>query len=60
MAGAKFVRTLEKRQGFKIVCPEKVALLMSFIDEQTLKASPIFNGKSDYSVYPLKWLNSNF
>lgn len=57
LEAAEFVRTLEKRQGFKIACPEEVAFHMGFIDEQTLRASPIFNGKSDYSAYLRKLLD---
>lgn len=47
----EFVRTLEKRQGLKVGCPEEIAFRMGFIDEERLMrlAEPMM--KSDYGAY---------
>ena len=51
LEAAEFVRTLEKRQGFKISCPEEVAYLMGFIDAAKLAALADALGKSAYGGY---------
>lgn len=51
LEAAEFVRTLEKRQGFKIACPEEVAFQMGFIDERQLEALANVLGKSGYGLY---------
>lgn len=48
---AEFVRTLEKRQGFKIACPEEVAYEKGFIDLSQLDRCAEHYGKSDYGRY---------
>jgi glucose-1-phosphate thymidylyltransferase len=48
---AEFVRTLEKRQGFKMCCPEEIAFDMGFIDASQLEAAAVALGKSDYAAY---------
>ena len=48
---AEFVRTLEKRQGFKIACPEEVAWRLRFIDDARLEAAAAKHGKSTYGRY---------
>lgn len=48
---AEFVRTLEKRQGFKIACPEEVAFRKGLIDEAGLKRAVDSLGKSTYGIY---------
>jgi len=47
----EFVKTLEKRQGLKVGCPEEIAFRMGYIDKtQLLKlAEPMM--KSDYGAY---------
>ena len=51
LEAAEFVRTLEKRQGFKIACPEEIAYRQGFIDEAGLQRSIDRHGKSDYAIY---------
>ncbi|MDB5684283.1 MAG: Glucose-phosphate thymidylyltransferase [Sphingomonas bacterium] len=48
---AEFVRTLEKRQGFKIACPEEIAFDMGFIDSAQLERLADALGKSSYGAY---------
>ena len=48
---ADFVASLEKRQGFKIACPEEIAYRMGYIDETQLQKLAIELGKSAYGQY---------
>jgi glucose-1-phosphate thymidylyltransferase len=51
LEAAEFVRTLEKRQGFKIACPEEIAFRAGFIDQGGLERAIERHGKSDYAAY---------
>ena len=46
-----FVRALEKRQGFRISCPEEVAFRMGFISQEQLARLGSELGSSDYAKY---------
>ncbi|MBU3077165.1 glucose-1-phosphate thymidylyltransferase RfbA [Sphingomonas quercus] len=48
---AEFVRTLEKRQGFKVCCPEEVAFDKGYIGEAELTRIVDRLGKSAYGQY---------
>lgn len=48
---ATFVRTLEKRQGFKIACPEEIAFRQGFIDGSQLDGLLAELGNSEYAAY---------
>ncbi len=50
---ADFVRALEKRQGFKISCPEEIAFRMNFITEDEMRALGRKLEGSDYGQYLL-------
>ena len=53
---AEFVRTLEKRQGFKVACPEEIAFRQGFIDTSQLENWLGQLGKSEYATYLRKVL----
>lgn len=48
---SSFVRTLEHRQGIKIMCPEEISFKMGFLDRDQLKNRANALGKSDYAKY---------
>lgn len=57
LEASQFVQTLEKRQGFKVCCPEEIAYRNGFIDrEQTLALAKEL-GKSTYGQYLAKIAN---
>lgn len=58
LEAAEFVRLLEKRQGFKIACPEEVAFQKGFIDEAALERLAHSLGKSSYGHYLRNILSS--
>jgi glucose-1-phosphate thymidylyltransferase len=51
LAASDFVATLEKRQGFRIACPEEIAFNQKFIDRNQLEKLGALLGKSDYAKY---------
>jgi glucose-1-phosphate thymidylyltransferase len=51
LEAAEFVATLEKRQGFRIACPEEVAFNQGFIDRDQLERLGTSLGKSGYAEY---------
>lgn len=51
LEASEFVATLERRQGFKIACPEEVAYRLGFIGANQLEAIAQVYGKSAYGRY---------
>jgi glucose-1-phosphate thymidylyltransferase len=51
LEAAQFVATLEKRQGFKIACPEEIAYRMGFISQRQLEQLAATLKKSAYGQY---------
>ena len=51
LEASEFVATLERRQGFKICCPEEIAFRMGFIDTAGLAKLAEAYGKSAYGKY---------
>jgi glucose-1-phosphate thymidylyltransferase len=51
LAAADFVATLEKRQGYRIACPEEIAFTQGFISREQLQILGTALGKSDYAKY---------
>lgn len=58
LEAAHFIQTLEKRQGFKVGCPEEVAWRMGWISDEGLNrlAAPLV--KSGYGAYLMELLES--
>jgi glucose-1-phosphate thymidylyltransferase len=54
LEAAEFVRTLEKRQGFKICCPEEIAFRQGWIDASQLEGLGSVIAKSTYGQYLLQ------
>jgi glucose-1-phosphate thymidylyltransferase len=50
---SEFVRALEKRQGFRIACPEEIAYNAGWIDREQLQALASKLSKSSYGQYLL-------
>jgi glucose-1-phosphate thymidylyltransferase len=48
---SNFVSSLEKRQGFKISCPEEIAYRLGYISEDELQTLATELGKSTYGQY---------
>jgi dTDP-glucose pyrophosphorylase len=48
---ADFVATLEKRQGFRIACPEEISYNKGYIDRNQIAKLGLALGKSDYAKY---------
>jgi glucose-1-phosphate thymidylyltransferase len=59
LEASEFVATLERRQGFKISCPEEIAFNLKFITETQLSAIAQSYGKSTYGKYLIQVLNQN-
>jgi glucose-1-phosphate thymidylyltransferase len=51
LEAADFVASLEKRQGFRISCPEEVAFNQGYIDRDQLERLGLALGKSAYARY---------
>lgn len=54
LEAAEFVRSLEKRQGLKVACPEEIAYRLGFIDRSRLEVLAQRLAKSSYGEYLLK------
>ncbi|MDP9268931.1 MAG: glucose-1-phosphate thymidylyltransferase RfbA [Acidobacteriota bacterium] len=57
LEASSFIQTLEKRQGFKIACPEEIAYRLGYIDAQQLRAIAEEFSKSSYGRYLLGLLD---
>ncbi len=60
LEASEFVATLERRQGFKISCPEEIAYREGFISANELEALGKAYGKSGYGKYLLSGVLSKF
>ena len=48
---AAFVRTVQQRQGIKVMCPEEIAYEFGYLDESQLLAAADRMGRSDYANF---------
>ncbi|MFC3722064.1 glucose-1-phosphate thymidylyltransferase RfbA [Neoaquamicrobium sediminum] len=48
---SSFVRTLERRQGFKVMCPEEIAFELGYLSADQLLAHADRLGRNGYSAY---------
>jgi len=51
LEAGEFVRTIQRRQGVQIACPEEIAWNLGWIDEHTLRQSARIYGKTEYGRY---------
>lgn len=51
LEASQFVQALEKRQGFRIACPEEIAFTNGWIDKEALLAAAARVAKSTYGGY---------
>jgi len=51
LQASQFVQTIEQRQGFKISCPEEIALRMGFIDVAQFESIAASYSNSTYGQY---------
>jgi glucose-1-phosphate thymidylyltransferase len=59
LEASEFVGTLEKRQGFRIACPEEVAFRQGFISRRELEVLGEALGKSAYGRYLLRVVDTD-
>jgi glucose-1-phosphate thymidylyltransferase len=48
---ASFVKTIEQRQGMKVMCPEEIAFDLGYLSGDEVLAAAARMGKSDYARY---------
>lgn len=51
LEASQFIATLERRQGFKIACPEEIAWRQEWISDEQLEKLGAIHAKSDYGKY---------
>ncbi len=56
LSAAQYIEVLEKRQGFKIACPEEIAWVMGYIDDHQLESLANALRQNSYGEYLLQRL----
>jgi glucose-1-phosphate thymidylyltransferase len=54
---ASFVRTIERRQGFKVMCIEEIALELGYLTPGEVRARAAMLGNTDYARYLVRRAN---
>ena len=57
LSAAQFIEILEKRQGFKIACPEEIAWVMKFISDEQMESLAMALQQNAYGDYLLQRLH---
>jgi len=57
LSAAQFIEVLEKRQGFKIACPEEIAWVMKYISDKQLESLAMALQQNGYGDYLLQRLH---
>ncbi len=57
LSAAQFIEVLEKRQGFKIACPEEIAWVMKFINDEQMESLATALQENGYGEYLLQRLH---
>ncbi len=58
LEAAEFVRALEKRQGFKIACPEEIAFNPGWIDREAARRPGREARQEPYGQYLMRLANA--
>ncbi|CAN7624379.1 glucose-1-phosphate thymidylyltransferase RfbA [Ensifer adhaerens] len=59
LEASEFVATLERRQGFKVACPEEIAYRLGFINSRELASLADRYGNSAYGLYLANVVQNN-
>jgi glucose-1-phosphate thymidylyltransferase len=54
---SSFIRTIERRQGFKVMCLEEIALDLGYLTPDQVRARAAELGKTDYATYLVRRAN---
>lgn len=54
---SSFVRTIERRQGFKVMCLEEIAMELGYLSPDQVRARAAELGKTDYARYLVRRAN---
>jgi glucose-1-phosphate thymidylyltransferase len=57
LSAAQFIEVLEKRQGFKIACPEEIAWVMKYISDKQLESLAMALQQNGYGEYLMQRLH---
>ena len=60
LEASHFIETIERRQGFKIACPEEIALRMGHIDAEAVLRLASALGKNRYADYLQRLVQEEF
>ena len=59
LEASNFVKTIEKRSGYKVSCLEEIALKNKWINKKNIAKAMKFYGKCEYSQYLSSFMRKN-